>query len=112
MSALRAWLFGLVRDPVSGDPSSSRVSALLLVVAGIVVALTGRPSAERAAVITALVGGGAASILSRTRAGSLPDPAAGLGAALPGTMPGVVPALAGLAVAAPLAEEEGHAYGD
>lgn len=62
----------LFRDPVSCDPSSARVIAFLFALVACIVALfavlTHHETAATAAIVTALAGGGAGSILSRTKA--------------------------------------------
>lgn len=64
MSALD-FVLGAVRDPNSRDLSSTRVSALALVVAGIAFAFA-HPS--EANTVTALLGGGALAFFSRAKA--------------------------------------------
>lgn len=64
MSTL-AFLLGAVRDPHSRDLSSTRLSALALVVAGIAFAFK-NPSESNT--VTALLGGGALTFFARTKA--------------------------------------------
>lgn len=66
MSAGR-FLLGAVRDPVSGDLSSTRTAALALTAAGIVFAFQ---HPEQSATLGVLLGGGALKFFSRTRAES------------------------------------------
>lgn len=61
----RTFLLGAVRDPHSGDLSSTRLSAIALVVAGIVFAFK-NPSESNT--LTAMLGGGALAFFSRARA--------------------------------------------
>lgn len=63
MSALR-FVLGAVTDPHSGDLSSTRLSALALVAAGIAFAFK-NPSESNT--VTALLGGGALTFFSRTK---------------------------------------------
>lgn len=65
MSRIASFLFGLVKDPVSGDLSSARVGGLVCLIIGSIVALT---HPEYDGTVAAMIGGGAVSLLSRTRA--------------------------------------------
>lgn len=64
---MKDWLARLIEDP-DGSPSSTRVAALLSVLAAIFIAVYGRVVGnQQAETIIALLGGGAASFFSRTK---------------------------------------------
>lgn len=67
----RDFWWGLVRDPVTKDASSSRVAGLLALILAGVVAIGGWLTAweHTAAVVAALVAGGAVPFLTRVKAG-------------------------------------------
>lgn len=70
------WIVSLTRDPNDGSASSSRVCAVLCVLVACTVAVIGiLRHVEQASTVTALLGGGAANLFSRTR--TQPPPSGG-----------------------------------
>jgi hypothetical protein len=64
-----AWLTALLRDPVDLSPSSARIAAMLCVLSGCGIAIAGMVlNRDQPATVAALLGGGAASFLTRNKA--------------------------------------------
>lgn len=58
------FLLGAIRDPQTRDASSARIAGLAAIIAGITIAFL---HPDRAATVTALVGGGAVPFLTRNK---------------------------------------------
>lgn len=73
-----AWGESVVKDPLSGDASSSRIAGIVCITVGCLVALIAvlahKENMATAGIVGALTGGGAGSIAARTKAEAPSEP--------------------------------------